>query len=755
MSIQSLQKHVPCLNILSLLLNLERGGGGIGRAEKFRDEVMLSISLESRVKAYIDRRYDSTTNQPIAENEANLKNRIALVEQDKRGTEAKLAEVIKTHLYQFGQTDFESFKTHPDLSCVIESTTLLNSHRLELQRLNWLFTCEPNVARDKLSASILLEAEIVFVTLNSAAGRELRTLYEEIGMQRANRNRTGYAPNMEPSFGNPGIPGNEQWKLFDHCVIDEAAQCTEPDVLIPLVYDIDSVVLVGNLFSCFLPFFLILLTREESNKVCKLYGDKISLFERLMCSGYPVHLLDTQYRMHPEISFFPNAHFYNNQLKNGENVSGPTYYKAFHTKSKDFKPFLFFDIHTSTESRSGTSLYNNIEAQFVLTHLEKFRKDFPSDFSTCSIGIITPYKQQQKQIQTLIQKSNLEGGKNIEIQTVDFYQGREKDIIVFSCVRAAKFLFVLLENGIGFLSDIRRLNVAITRAKFSLWIVGNSAALETNSDWKALIDDAIKRECYRNVWIDDSNDKKKKSHLAITLNNFADATKSLADNNKPQHYRHHRHVGKYPNSKNRINDYQHRNRRTYENRSHTNYNPADDRHKYYNNSYDKSSSNKHSKSNNNSYDKSNNSSYDKSNNSSYDKSNSRSYNKSKNCSYDKSNNCSYGKSNGYDYSKPNSYGYDKPSSCDRDKSNDHDYDKSDNHGYEKSNNHGYDKSNSYSYDKTNNNIHDKTNNNTYDKSNYGSYDKSSGNSYDNPICSSYDYSNCTDYDKSNSLAFDD
>ena len=90
-----------------------------------------------------------------------------------------------------------------------------------------------------------------------------------------------------------------------------------------------------------------------------------------------------------------------------------------------------------------------------------------------------------------MKRANLSSSKNIEVATVDFYQGREKDIIFFSCVRAGG------NRGIGFLSDIRRMNVAITRAKYSLWIVGNQLSLQKNPDWNQLIKHAKDRRCIR------------------------------------------------------------------------------------------------------------------------------------------------------------------------------------------------------------------------------------------------------------------
>ena len=180
-------------------------------------------------------------------------------------------------------------------------------------------------------------------------------------------------------------------RLFDHCIIDEAGQCTETDILIPLIYDIDSVVLVGDPQQ--LPA-----TVFSNGPTAWLY--ERSLFERLMCCKYPVYLLNTQYRMHPEIAYFPNQHFYEKKLSNGNNVMSKEYEKPFHFATKnsdnlnaisvglnqnethktnqtndeysDFLPYLFWNL-TSTQSRGGAghSYYNQNEIDFIVMHLER------------------------------------------------------------------------------------------------------------------------------------------------------------------------------------------------------------------------------------------------------------------------------------------------------------------------------------------------------------------------------------------------
>ncbi|CAG8721160.1 17134_t:CDS:2, partial [Dentiscutata heterogama] len=107
------------------------------------------------------------------------------------------------------------------------------------------------------------------------------------------------------------------------------------------------------------------------------------------------------------------------------------------------------------------------------------------------IGVITPYKRQLAEIKRLfIQKIPTDIYKGMEFNTVDGFQGKEKDIIIFSCVRAGR------ESSVGFLKDIRRMNVALTRAKSSLFILGNRQALEKNQHWNELIENSIQRGLY-------------------------------------------------------------------------------------------------------------------------------------------------------------------------------------------------------------------------------------------------------------------
>lgn len=132
---------------------------------------------------------------------------------------------------------------------------------------------------------------------------------------------------------------------FDAMLIDEAAQCVELSTLVALRHGVKHVILVGDPRQLPATVFM----RSEH---ARLY--ERSLFERLENAGHRVLTLDTQYRMHPEVSMFPSSHFYQAKLRNGDNVVTSQYNKIFHG-STHFKPFLFFDTRLAHASSSSDS----------------------------------------------------------------------------------------------------------------------------------------------------------------------------------------------------------------------------------------------------------------------------------------------------------------------------------------------------------------------------------------------------------------
>ncbi|KAK5998799.1 Helicase SEN1 [Cladobotryum mycophilum] len=269
---------------------------------------------------------------------------------------------------------------------------------------------------------------------------------------------------------------------FETVIIDEAAQCVELSALIPLKYGCCKCILVGDPKQ---------LPPTVLSQSAARFGYDQSLFVRMQ-QNHPksVHLLDMQYRMHPEISLFPSREFYESQLHDGQDMLQLR--QAPWHKDVLFAPYRFFDVQGVQEKgRKGQSLVNTRELEVALQLYERFSREYRACDLTRKIGIITPYKAQLYELKSRFQARYGESITDIiEFNTTDAFQGRECEIIIFSCVRASS------TGGIGFMTDIRRMNVGLTRAKSSLWILGDSRALVQGEFWKKLIEDAQARDRY-------------------------------------------------------------------------------------------------------------------------------------------------------------------------------------------------------------------------------------------------------------------
>ena len=266
---------------------------------------------------------------------------------------------------------------------------------------------------------------------------------------------------------------------FETVVIDEAAQSIELSALIPLKYGCSKCILVGDPKQ--LPPTV--LSREAAR-----FQYEQSLFVRMQ-ANHPndVHLLDTQYRMHPEISRFPSNTFYDGRLLDGPSMANLRK-RPWH-QSDILGPYRFFDVHGQQQNAPrGHSLINIAEVEVALKLYDRLITDCKGyDFSG-KVGIITPYKSQLRELRSRFARTYGDAiFTAVEFNTTDAFQGRESEIIIFSCVRAS------FSKGIGFLSDIRRMNVGITRAMSSLWVLGNSQSLMNGEFWGRLIQDAKTR----------------------------------------------------------------------------------------------------------------------------------------------------------------------------------------------------------------------------------------------------------------------
>ncbi|KAG8049768.1 hypothetical protein GUJ93_ZPchr0009g1168 [Zizania palustris] len=333
--------------------------------------------------------------------------------------------------------------------------------------------------KHKVRKSILGEAEIVVTTL-SGCGGDIYGVCSEAASANKYRNFSEHA-------------------LFDVVVIDEAAQALEPATLIPLQ------LLKSKGTKCIMVGDPKQLPATVMSGLASKFLYECSMFERLQQAGYPVIMLTKQYRMHPEISRFPSLHFYESKLLDGAQKADKS--APFHDHDC-LGPYMFFDVADGREqcgkNAATQSLCNQFEADAALELLGFLKKRYPLEFSCRKIGIITPYRSQ---LSLLRSRFNSYFGPEIvaemEINTVDGFQGREVDILVLSTVRASNSSDNKHHTGearsIGFVADVRRMNVALTRARFSLWIVGNARTLQTNSHWASLLQNAKERNLFISV----------------------------------------------------------------------------------------------------------------------------------------------------------------------------------------------------------------------------------------------------------------
>ncbi|VDM44951.1 unnamed protein product [Toxocara canis] len=266
------------------------------------------------------------------------------------------------------------------------------------------------------------------------------------------------------------------------CVlVDESTQATEPEVMVAVVRGAKQLVLVGD--HCQLGPVIMC-------KKAVMAGLSQSLFERLTALGTRPLRLQVQYRMHPALSSFSSNAFYEGSLQNGVTEVERQMIGYDWQWPVANLPMMFWSCNGQEElSPSGTSYLNRAEAANVEKIATRFIK---AGLKSEQIGIITPYEGQRSYIVQFMQTQGTLHSKlylNMEVANVDAFQGREKDIIIMTCVRSNE------HQGIGFLSDSRRLNVALTRARYGIIIVGNAKVLSRHAIWNALLMEFKEKGC--------------------------------------------------------------------------------------------------------------------------------------------------------------------------------------------------------------------------------------------------------------------
>ncbi|MGM0369616.1 MAG: IGHMBP2 family helicase [Bacillota bacterium] len=266
-------------------------------------------------------------------------------------------------------------------------------------------------------------------------------------------------------------------KEFDLVVIDEATQATEPSALIPITNG-DKFILAGDHKQ--LPPTIL-------NERAKKKGLSKSLFERLLeVHGSDIkEVLTKQYRMNETIMSFSNNNFYAGQLEAAKQVQSwtlqdlgidlPSGNAPEEQVLSSKKAISFLDtcgMNVAEYSpRETTSVHNQLEAELVTEFIEQISR---TGLELNQVAVITPYRAQVDLIQRLSKE-------NVEVNTVDGFQGREKEVVILSLVRNNN------RQDIGFLRDIRRLNVSLTRAKKKLIIIGDSDTIKGHEMYSALL----------------------------------------------------------------------------------------------------------------------------------------------------------------------------------------------------------------------------------------------------------------------------
>ena len=268
-------------------------------------------------------------------------------------------------------------------------------------------------------------------------------------------------------------------------VIDEAGQALEPACWIPIL-KAQKLVLAGD--HCQLPPTI---KSEEAAR----NGLSTTLLEKCV-NLHPnaVVLLEEQYRMHEMIMGYSSGVFYQNRLKAHASVAG---HLLFDTDS----PMVFVDTAGCgfDEKAEGTSTSNPEEAAFVFKHLTQLAAALSTHYQPHnfpSIAVISPYRQQIQLLKEQLQHSTQLQvyGDKISVNTIDSFQGQERDIVYISMTRSNS------ESRIGFLSDIRRMNVAMTRARKKLVVIGDSATLSQFPFYANFIAYAEQQNAYQSAW---------------------------------------------------------------------------------------------------------------------------------------------------------------------------------------------------------------------------------------------------------------
>lgn len=273
-------------------------------------------------------------------------------------------------------------------------------------------------------------------------------------------------------------------RTFKTVFIDEAAQALEPACWIPIMRA-GRVIFAGDHHQ---------LPPTIKSREAAIAGLSTTLFEQCIeRQPATATMLEVQYRMHEDIMAFPSSYFYEDKLIAHESVRHATL-------GTGISPVEFIDTagcgYAEEQDPETLSRYNVEEAAFVVRYIDRLAQEIDLVGNPRTLGVITPYRAQVERLTAGIESLEWhEALKSyITIDTVDAFQGQERDIIVLSFVRSND------KGEVGFLADIRRTNVAMTRAKKKLIMIGDSATLGAHAFYMELLEFVQSKGFYRSAW---------------------------------------------------------------------------------------------------------------------------------------------------------------------------------------------------------------------------------------------------------------
>ncbi|MCC7245826.1 MAG: AAA family ATPase [Saprospiraceae bacterium] len=299
---------------------------------------------------------------------------------------------------------------------------------------------------------------------------------------------------------------------FRTCIIDEAAQALEPAAWIPIL-KCSRVVLAGDPFQ---------LPPTVKSIEAARNGLSVTLIERgIQLLPQHVHLLDVQYRMHHVIMNFSNEYFYNGALKAHESVHDrqlnlPEMQDVLLNGGLDgLSTLVFIDTagtgfeekvnrSAAKDSSRALSKYNPEEGLLLREHLLQLLQRFPDADARPDIGVLSPYREQVNYLEeTFLEDPDISpmmtlerraAGRDLVVNTIDGFQGQERDVIYISLVRSNA------KSEIGFLTDYRRMNVAMTRARKLLVVIGDSGTIGNNPFYARFLAYCEQHGLYESAW---------------------------------------------------------------------------------------------------------------------------------------------------------------------------------------------------------------------------------------------------------------